>query len=182
MPLRRLAAAVLAVAAVSMLAACDVLRFGPAAEDVTPKGIVGRYLDAAVVGDCRLASQLATTDLVRQGLWCADPRVLSYGEISDGELLDNPNERWFVVEAVVMGGTGLEQLGLHAGENSVLVQVLRDPDGSWRVNQANARQEPLLPPQEIGGLAGVDGGARLNAWGTSSTRLDEGSGAWSATP
>jgi predicted small lipoprotein YifL len=149
MPLGRLGAAlrVAVVVAVATLAGCGALGFPPGAEDQTPKGTVARYLDAAVAGDCRLASQLATTDLVRQGLWCENPRVLSYGDIDDGELIANPNERYFVVEAVVIGGTGLELLGLQAGENDILVQVLQDADGSWRVNQTFARQEPLLPPQ-----------------------------------
>jgi hypothetical protein len=131
---------VFAVLAATATSGCGSTIFGQGNEVGTPRGAVAAYFDASVAGDCRLASSLATPDVVRQGLWCADPRVLSYGEITDGELVDVPNERWFVVDGVVIGGTNLELLGLQAGENSILVQVLQDDDGTWRVSQINARQ------------------------------------------
>ena len=145
MAVRRLAAAFLVAASVAAVSGCESLGFGPAEEGVTPEGTVEAYLDASVAGDCQLASRLATPDLVRQGLWCGDPRVLSYGDIGEGERMERDDEVYFVVDAVVMGGTGLDQLGLRAGENSILVQVLQEPDGTWRVNQTNGRDG--LPPQ-----------------------------------
>ena len=44
-----------------------------------------------------------------------------------------------VVDAVVIGGTGLERHRLQAGENDVVVGVVRDPDGTWRVSETYAR-------------------------------------------
>jgi hypothetical protein len=143
---RRLVAALLVAASVAAMSACESLPFGPSEAGGTPEGTVAGYLDASVAGDCRLASRLATPDLVRQGLWCDNPRVLSYGEIGDGERMERDDEVYFVVDAVVMGGTGLDVLGLQAGENSILVQVLQEPDGTWRVNQTNGRDGVPPPP------------------------------------
>ena len=63
------------------VAGCGSLGSGDEAAGVTPEGTVKGYLDASVAGDCRAASRLSTTDLVRQGVWCQDPRVLAFGEI-----------------------------------------------------------------------------------------------------
>jgi hypothetical protein len=144
---RRLFAALLLAASAVTLAACGALDFGPSEDDRTPRGTVRRYFEASVSGDCRLASSLSTPEVVRQGLWCENPRVLSFGEISDGEQFENAKELYFMVDAVVIGGTSLEQLGLQAGENSILVLVVQDPDGAWRVSQANPRMAPPQPPQ-----------------------------------
>ena len=130
---------VLAVILLATVGACGSWGFGEGGDGLTPKGTAEGYLDASVAGDCRAASRLSTPDLVRQGLWCENPRVLSYGEIGDDERRGNEGEVVYPVEAVVIGGTGLEQHGLRAGANSVLVQLLRQPDGKWRVNAVTPR-------------------------------------------
>lgn len=132
----RFAAALLAAA---IVAACDALGLGEDGKGLTPAGAVEDYLDASAAGDCRAASRLATPDVVRQGLWCENPRVLSFGEISSDEPTPDDAEVVFVVDAVVLGGTGLEVMGLRAGENKVVVVVVRQPDGTWRVSQATGR-------------------------------------------
>ena len=136
MAARHLVVALLLAASVS---ACDSFGFGQEGEDRTPEGTVQAYLDASVEGDCRAASRLATVDLVRFGLWCDDPRVLSFSgiRITDGTVADQ--EVVLVVDEVVVGGTALGQQGLQAGDNVVLVVVLKQPDGTWRVSQATGR-------------------------------------------
>lgn len=133
---RRLAAFIVA----ALAAGCGTLGLGDGSEGLTPEGTVKGYLDASVTGDCRTASRLSTTDLVRQGLWCDNPRVLSFGEIGVPESRDNEGEVVFVVDAVVLGGTSLENLGLAAGANNVVFQLLRQPDGRWQVNSTIPRE------------------------------------------
>ena len=130
---------IVAAILVATLGACGSWGFGEGGDGLTPKGTAEGYLDASVAGDCRTASRLATPDLVRQGLFCENPRVLSYGEIGDDERRGNEAEVVYPVEAVVIGGTGLERHGLQAGANDVLLQLLREQDGTWRVNAVTPR-------------------------------------------
>jgi len=131
---------VLALLAATVLGGCGAWGLGDRGEGQTPEGTVKGYLEASVSGDCRAASRLSTIDRVRQGLWCEDPRVLSYGEIGDPQSRDNEGEVIYVVESVVLGGTGLAQQGLAAGANDIVIQVLQQPDGKWKVNQTTARE------------------------------------------
>lgn len=123
----------------ALIAGCGSIGFGEEAAGATPESTVKGYLDASVAGDCRAASRLATADLVRQGVWCQDPRVLAFGEIDVLEGTAGDPSVTLVVDAVVIGGTGLERHGLQAGENDVVVGVVRDPDGTWRVSETYAR-------------------------------------------
>jgi hypothetical protein len=124
-----------------VVAACGSLPFGQRPDASTPRQAVLAYLDAAVAGDCRAASRLSTPDLVREGLWCENPRVLSYGQVDEGEQLEGEVQRYYVADAVVIGGTGLEVLGLRAGANSILVEVLPQADGTWRVTRTVGRPD-----------------------------------------
>ena len=138
---RRIAAFIVA----ALVAGCGSLGFGEGGEGLTPAGTVEGYLDASVTGDCRVASRLATPDLVRQGLWCDNPRVLSFGELEVLEGTAADLSMTYAVDAVVIGGTGLEQRGLRAGENEVIVRVVRETGGTWRVSETSARLPPLQP-------------------------------------
>ena len=91
--------------------------------------VADAYLEAIVVGDCRSADELVTPANANvQQIGCGAGRALSASIDGDGAH-PNPDEAIYYVEMVLADVSGLED-----GPNGLFMQVLRQPNGEWRVN------------------------------------------------
>lgn len=124
----------LGVVAAFLCAACQSLQPQPVTSvpptNAQPGDVAASYLQALVDGDCAKARALtvATNGQPFQP-FCAGPRVVRFSELSREDAASSPNEYDYAVTVTIRGGVGI----LPDGENAMLVQVVRQLDGAWRV-------------------------------------------------
>ena len=97
-------------------------------DSAAPDLVLVAYLGALVAGDCQTARALSTP-VARGGVSCDRPRLTSFSNPGEGAR-PTDGEIVYAIEITTAGG----DISLPDGEHPWFYDVLRGPNGVWRVN------------------------------------------------